>query len=328
MEDEINIIVEGSGIRLDKALLDGLRKNSDFELLSRTQVQDWIDEGNVALNGKVIFKPALKVSGGDTLSVTPPEIEPREIVPYDFALDVLFEDSDLLVINKPAGLTVHPGAGNKDKTLVNALVHRYGAAFTSHNSSDRPGVVHRLDKDTTGVMVIARTDRAMKGLIDQFSARKAKRQYFALVRTLPRADGGIHSSDTGRIDANIGRNPSRRVEMAVLEDGAGLRAVTNWRVEERFPYGSLVRLSLETGRTHQIRVHMNHIKSPVIGDMTYGDFDMLPMNLLRAAKAFGRQALHAESLGFVHPTTGAELEFSAPMPSDMSDLIDTFRKFV
>jgi 23S rRNA pseudouridine1911/1915/1917 synthase len=327
VDEELNFTHVGDAGRLDKVLHDLLTKLPDYEVISRTQVQEWIEEGNVSLNQKVVFKSSAKISANDKISVVPPAIETRVIPPYEFPLDVLFEDKDLVVINKPAGLTVHPGAGNRDKTLVNALVYRYGASFADISSSDRPGVVHRLDKDTTGVLVVARSEKATKGLIDQFSSRKANRQYLALVRTLPRAEGGLHSANSGSVDANIGRNPVRRTEMAVLPSG-GLRAVTNWKVEERFPYGAVVRLSLETGRTHQIRVHMEHLKSPVIGDTTYGNFDMLPQNLLRATKSFNRQALHAETLGFAHPITGEAMKFSSPMPQDMSDLIQTFRSFV
>ncbi len=327
MEGELSFKIEGAPDRLDKALLEYLKTQRDFELISRTQVQEWIDEGSVTVNGKTVFRSSQRVGIGSLVVVAPPEIEPREILPYDFPLSILFEDPEIIVINKPAGLTVHPGAGNKDKTLVNALVHRYGESFSKFSASDRPGVVHRLDKDTTGVLVVARTERAMKGLIEQFSSRKANRQYLALVRTLPRAEGGVHSNESGRIETNLGRHPSRRTEMAVLSEG-GLYAVTNWKVEERFNYGALVRLSLETGRTHQIRVHMNHINSPVIGDATYGDFDMLPFSLLRASNTFARQALHAETLGFKHPVSGEELKFSAPMPQDMTSLVEIFRKFV
>jgi len=327
VSDELNFIVSPPGGRLDKILFELLRAHPDYEFLSRTSVQDWIEEGNVRVNNKVIFKSSQKISASDKLTVVPPEIETKNLVPYDFQLEILFEDEDIVVINKPAGLTVHPGAGNRDKTLVNALINRFGQQFNSFSGSDRPGVVHRLDRDTTGVLVVARTERAMKGLVDQFSNRKAKREYLALVRTLPRAQGGVHTQDSGKIDANIGRNPVRRTEMAVLESG-GLKAVTNWKVEERFPYATLLRVSLETGRTHQIRVHMNHIKSPVMGDPVYGDFDMLPLNLLRTVKAFGRQALHAEKLGFVHPGTGKEMSFVAELPQDMRNLLATFRSFV
>lgn len=327
MDEELNFTYVGDAGRLDKVLHELLTRLPDYEVISRTQVQEWIEEGNVSVNDKVVFKSSAKISNNDRILVVPPAIESRIIPPYEFPLEILFEDKDLVVINKPAGLTVHPGAGNRDKTLVNALVFRYGASFANIATSDRPGVVHRLDKDTTGVLVVARSEKATKGLVEQFSSRKANRQYLALVRTLPRAEGGVHSSNSGTVDANVGRNPVRRTEMAVLSSG-GLKAVTNWKVEERFQYGAVVKLSLETGRTHQIRVHMEYLKSPVIGDTTYGSFDMLPQNLVRASNAFNRQALHAETLGFIHPITGEALKFSSPMPQDMSALIETFRSFV
>lgn len=326
MTNEISFTVSGESGRIDKVLHSLLKTQPDYELISRSLIQEWIEEGNVTVSGKLTYKSSAQVREGDTLEVVPPPIATRELAPYEFPLIVLYEDDDLVVIDKPAGLTVHPGAGNKDKTLVNALVARYGAKFGDYTASDRPGVVHRLDKDTTGVLVVARTEKATKGLISQFSSRQALREYRALVRTLPRAEGGLHSKDKGSIDANIGRNPNRRTEMAVLKTG-GLHAVTHWEIEERFQYGSVAKLNLETGRTHQIRVHMDYVKSPVIGDPTYGEFSMLPQTLLRASRTFGRQALHAFSLGFIHPVTEKSLKFESPIPLEMAELIEEFRKF-
>jgi 23S rRNA pseudouridine1911/1915/1917 synthase len=218
---------------------------------------------------------------------------------------------------------MHPGAGNRDETLVNALVHRFGEQVV-FLSSGRPGIVHRLDKDTSGVVVVARDVETLNALSAQFAARTVGRAYKALVFSTPRAQRQINLSDRGKVDAAIGRHPTKRTSMAVVKEG-GKRAVTNWGVVERMPYGTLIVARLETGRTHQIRVHMNHIHSPVIGDLTYGDFSGLPHELRMNAQRFGRQALHAYRIEFEHPVTKERLSFESPLPEDFRKLIDEFR---
>jgi 23S rRNA pseudouridine1911/1915/1917 synthase len=240
-------------------------------------------------------------------------------------LEILFEDEHLIVINKPCGLSMHPGAGNRVATLANAVVAHVGTHQGEVGEVDRPGIVHRLDKDTTGVVVVAKSAKALTGLAKQFNDRTIKREYLSLVFTTPRAKRAVQLQDSGEVVAAIGRHPTERTKMAVHAEGRP--ALTKWRVVERFSYGTLLANTLQTGRTHQIRVHMDSIGSPVIGDTMYGDFSGLPKHLKEAAERFGRQALHAASLGFSHPIHDTFQEFSAPLPDDMEVLISQFRLF-
>jgi 23S rRNA pseudouridine1911/1915/1917 synthase len=291
--------------------------------LSRAQAEKWIEQGCVAVNGKVIEKAAHKVCAGESVAVCPPQQTPTHLVPLEIDLDLLFEDKHLIVINKPAGLSMHPGAGNSAKTLANAVVAHVGPQQRAVGESDRPGIVHRLDKDTTGVVVVAKSAAVLADLSRQFAERTIERSYEALVYTTPRAVRAIQKSDAGVVRAALGRHTKDRKLMAISQRGK--MAVTHWKVVERFSYGTLLECKLETGRTHQIRVHMTSIGSPVVGDLSYGDFSNLPATLRDAARDFGRQALHAKSLCFTHPITREQMSFVAPTPSDMVKLIALFR---
>lgn len=309
----------GDPQRLDKVLVAEL--GSDLRC-SRSQVEKWIEQGGVSVNARVVTKASWRVSDGDVIEVQAPVDPQTTLTPFQFKLEILFEDAELLVIDKPAGLSVHPGAGNRDQTLANAVVAHVGASQLSVGESNRPGIVHRLDKDTTGVLVIAKTAAAHAALARQFADRSIERAYRALVFTTPRAKRPVQMADEGEIAAPIGRHPSKRTLMAVVEHGKP--AVTRWRVVERFSYGTLLECRLRTGRTHQIRVHLHSLGCPVVGDRTYGDFASLPTKLREAADTFGRQALHAYTLGFEHPTTRERLSFTAPLPKDFSELLAEF----
>lgn len=318
---EVSFTHQGEPTRLDRVLVDALAGGLG---ISRSQVERMIEAGAVEVNGKVARKPALKVEQGDYVCLVGLAEPERQLTPYDFKLSVLFEDEHLLVVDKPAGLAMHPGAGNRAETLANAVVGHVGGSQSGVGEVDRPGIVHRLDKDTTGVVVVAKTTPVHAALSKQFAERTIERSYQALVFTTPRARRAVQLADSGDVRAPIGRHPTQRTMMAVVERGRA--AVTHWSVEQRFVYGTLLRCRLETGRTHQIRVHMNHIGSPVIGDPVYGDFSNLPQKLREAAQTFGRQALHAATLSFTHPVTGQRVSFSAPCPADFEELLAVFAR--
>lgn len=309
--------------RLDTFLMRHLVESG--EDISRTAIQKVIAANGVAVNNQVAKKPGMTIVGQVTVSFSPPVAPPKDIVSYDIPLDRLYEDEYIVVVNKPAGLAVHPGAGNSDKTLINALVGSLQSSADEFPDPVRPGIVHRLDKDTTGLLVVAKTPSALANLSKQFASRAVERRYVVLVGTTPRANREVQCASDGRIETLHGRDPKNRERFTVLPSGGRL-AVTNWTVRETFAYGSLLEVRLETGRTHQIRVHMAWIRSPVVGDLVYGDHSFLPPSLKKLAQEFGRQALHAESLGFVHPITQKRLFFSAPMPAEMGVLVDSFRK--
>lgn len=310
----------GETARLDRVLVSEL---GEVFQCSRSQVERWIEDGRVKIDGKIVTKPAYKVESGDEIELAIVERSASELAPFAFELSILHEDSDLIVVNKPAGLSMHPGAGNRERTLANAIVNHVGRQQLSVGDSDRPGIVHRLDKDTTGVVVVAKSTPIHAVLAKQFAERSIGRTYRALVFTTPRAKRPIQQNDQGEVSAPIGRHPTRRKMMAIVEGGKP--ACTQWQVLERFSYGTLIECRLQTGRTHQIRVHMASIGSPVIGDKTYGDFSNVPQKLRDAAEHFGRQALHAATLTFTHPRTGDRLSFSAPIPDDFAELINLFR---
>ena len=322
---------DAAGARLDQWLTKQL--GTDF---SRSRVQALIRKGAVELHGKPVTDPARKLKTGETVAVQMPEPELPEPQGEDIPLDILYEDSELIVINKPAGLVVHPGAGNATGTLVNALIHHCGDSLSGIGGVRRPGIVHRLDKDTSGVMVVAKTDRAHRSLSEAFAdhglSGDLERAYVALV-------WGAPARNSGAIDATLGRAADRVRRAVVPKDrGDARHAVTHYAVLERFgaksdntAIASLVECRLETGRTHQIRVHMAHIGHPVVGDPDYGQAfrtkaNRLPEPLRTMAKDFSRQALHAKLLAFSHPFTREMMRFEAPLPADMATLVDGFRK--
>jgi 23S rRNA pseudouridine1911/1915/1917 synthase len=285
-----------------------------FPAYSRSRLAEWIKSGDALLDGRQV-RPRDPVRGGEAVSLAVVlEVQTRS-EPEDIALDVLYEDADVIVIDKPAGLVVHPGAGNPAGTLVNALLHR----DPSLNSLPRAGIVHRLDKDTSGVMVVARTLPAHTALVNQLSSREVHRQYLAVVV------GALVSGGTANLP--IDRHPRDRIRMAVREDGR--EAVTHYRLRERFRAHTLLECRLETGRTHQIRVHMAHLKHQILGDPIYGGSLKLPKGatpeLIETLRAFKRQALHAETLEFMHPVSGEPVRCTAPVPADMLHLIAELR---
>ena len=293
-----------AGRRFDAVLADL------FPDYSRSRLAVWIKSGDARLDGKEV-RPRDAVRGGELVTLTVVLEVQTHSQPEDIALDVLYEDEHVFVINKPAGLVVHPGAGNPAGTLVNALLHRDPAL----NALPRAGIVHRLDKDTSGVMVIARTLPAHTALIEQLSSRQVHRQYLAVVV------GALVSGGTA--NAPIERHPRDRIRMAVRDDGKD--AVTHFRLRERFRAHTLLECRLETGRTHQIRVHMAHLKHPIVGDPLYGGPLKLPKGatpeLIEALRGFRRQALHAEVLEFAHPLSGEPVRCTAPVPDDMRALV-------
>ncbi len=268
--------------------------------MTRSQAQRLIKAGRVAVNGARAAAGA-RLQTGDRVRFEAPEPEPMALRPEAIPLAVVYEDEQLLVLNKPAGLVVHPAAGHRSGTLVHALLH-YGEHWSSRGGRERPGLVHRLDKDTSGLLVVARTDRAHEALARQLAARTMRREYFAICV-------GIPAHAAGRIEAPIGRDKRHRQRMAVV--AGGRPAVTHFRVRERFARAAALRLTLETGRTHQIRVHLAYIGHPVLGDPVYGR---------SAPGLIARPALHAEALRFQHPSTGAALRFRAPLPLDLKTL--------
>jgi len=288
-----------AGIRLDQALASLLPE------YSRNRLQNWIRTGNVLINGQ---SPGVrdKVWGGESITVFPeadPATQPDEA--EEIPLAIVFEDPAILVINKPAGLVVHPGSGNHKGTLLNALLHHHRGAA----DLPRAGIVHRLDKDTSGLMVVAKTLKAHTDLVRQMQGRTVKREYLALVQG--------EMDQPGTVDAPLARDPIHRTKRAVHP--MGKQAVTHYAIEERFPSATLLRCSLETGRTHQIRVHMKHISHPLVGDKTYS-------NVRRGrAMSFPRQALHATKLALNHPYTGERMEWSVPLPQDLDALLEVMR---
>jgi 23S rRNA pseudouridine1911/1915/1917 synthase len=320
--------------RLDKALS---RDVPEAEELSRTRLARLIAEGRVRRGGTALTDPKARVAEGEVIEIALPEAEPAATRPEAIPLDVVWEDAELIVVNKPAGMVVHPAPGSADGTLVNALLHHCGESLSGIGGEKRPGIVHRIDKDTSGLLVAAKTDRAHHALARQFETHSAERRYLALCHGVPdpgdpRLAGvkGASFEPGGvlRIATGLDRHRTDRQRQAVTFHG-GRRAVTRVRVLRTFgepPAAALVECWLETGRTHQIRVHMAHVGHGLIGDATYGGARRLSARSVgeagaAAAAAFPRQALHAATLGFRHPVTGASLHFEAPLPADMADLI-------
>ena len=324
--------------RLDKALS---RDVPEAASLSRTRLGRLIADGQVTLNGAVVQDPKAKVREGDIAEIIVPEAAESHIGPEDIPLDVVFEDGDLIVINKPVGMVVHPAPGTPGGTLVNALLHHFGDELSGVGGSKRPGIVHRIDKDTSGLLVIAKSDKAHHGLAAQFEAHSVERYYNAVVYGVPDASDprlrgtrgvSFEPGNIMRITTQLARHKTDRQKQAVLFEG-GRHAVTRARIVESFgtPAGAaLVECWLETGRTHQIRVHMAHAGHGLIGDQTYGGRRKLSAKSFSATaiasvRDFPRQALHAAVLGFEHPVSKEKIRFEAPIPSDMTTLIYALR---
>jgi len=314
-----------TGMRLDQFLA------SMDQIVSRTQAQRLLKSGNVLLNGVSVSAPSRKVYSGQSIQLTVPDNEPSEITPEKGELEILHEDSELVVVNKPAGMVVHPSAGHSSGTLVNYLMHHCDD-LSGIGGVLRPGIVHRLDKDTSGILVSAKTDSAHLDLSSQFKHHTVKRQYQAIVWGVPLKEYGV-------VEASMARHPVRRKEMSIVKSGGdcesinskGKHAVTHWKVLKRFKIASLISCRLETGRTHQIRVHLTSIGHPLIGDKQYGKSPLkncsgLSVELIQTIKSFRRQALHAELLGFKHPETEKWCEFKTNLPEDFSNLLTELQK--
>jgi 23S rRNA pseudouridine1911/1915/1917 synthase len=306
----IDVLLEPAhaGWRLDRALAAAVPS------LSRERLKSLIRSGAVEAQGTAFRDPAVKVKGGEQLRVAVPEPSPAHNEAQDIPLTIAFEDEHLLVVNKPAGLVVHPAAGNFDGTLVNALLYHCAGRLSGIGGVARPGIVHRIDKDTSGLLAVAKTDVAHEGLAKQFAAHSVERRYLAIVSGVPKSSGGT-------VDAPLARSAANRKKIAIVQSGRGKRAVTRWNRLEVLDHSALVECRLETGRTHQVRVHMASIGHPLIGDPVYGGSGKTHGKLLQEL-SFHRQALHAAELGFTHPVTKRSLSFSSPMPPDMQELFD------
>ena len=302
MEQKHEIIITEPGMRADKAI------SAALPALSRSAVQALIQDGRVLCNGAPVQK-STKLPVQSVLTVEIPPARPLEVVAQNIPLDIVYEDSDLLVVNKPKGMVVHPAAGNEDGTLVNALLYHCGDSLSGINGVIRPGIVHRIDKDTSGLLIVAKNDAAHRSLAEQIKTHSFTREYRAVVYGRIKADGTV--------DAPIARHPQERKRMAVVRSPAAREAVTHYFVVRHFTGFTQLRLRLETGRTHQIRVHMAYIGHPVAGDPVYG-----PKKVITS---LGGQCLHAGLIGFVHPRTGRYMEFEAPLPPYFTDFLKTLR---
>lgn len=312
-----------SMVRIDKFLADKIRN------VSRNRIQQAADAGCILVNGSAV-KSSYRVKPHDSISVvmaTPPHS--TEINPENIPLSIIYEDNELLVVDKPAGLVVHPAQGNYSGTLINALLYHLSEVPLFKSGEVRPGLVHRIDKNTSGLLVIAKTELSMNRIAKQFFDRTTSRLYWALV-------WGDMEGDSGTITGNIGRSIRDRKKMQVFAQGEqGKHATTHWRVLERFGFVTLIECNLDTGRTHQIRVHLEHIKHPLFNDEVYGGNRVLKGNTSTKYKQYidncfaicPRQALHAKTLGFTHPTTGKPMSFDSKLPSDMTTLIDKWRGY-
>ena len=298
------------GKRIDQVLAEL------FPDFSRSRLQNWFKKGKVKIDDEIRLKQKEKLQGGETIEIQAELEEEVAFLPQDIPLDILYEDSSIIIINKPAGMVVHPAAGNPDGTMQNALLH-FDPTLAS---VPRAGIVHRLDKETSGILMVARNLTAHKSLVEQLQARSIKREYRALTQGIITAGGTIEQP--------IGRHPTQRVKMAVTANGKP--AITHYRVLERLSCHTYIQVNLETGRTHQIRVHMAHIRHPLAGDPVYGGRTRFPAGasepFMEILRNFRRQALHAYRLGLIHPDSGEAMEWSAEIPDDMQQLLDAARK--
>ena len=306
-DDKITGQIPGdySGMRLDKALA---KLHPDH---SRSTIQKWLKDALVSVDDEILPQKQ-KVNGGEIFEIQLPRQQAVTFTAQDVQIDIVYEDGDIIVVNKQAGLVVHPGAGNRDGTLLNGLLYLDPSLY----DLPRAGIVHRLDKNTSGLMVVARNESSRLSLVEQLQSRRVSREYLTIVCGVPISGGTV--------DAAICRHFSDRKRMAVNDSGKP--AISHYRVSEKFRNHSLLTVKLETGRTHQIRVHMQHIGYPVLGDPVYGQRLSLPKNasdpLVSALRTFKRQALHAEKLSFVHPGNGKRVEFGQPLPGDMGEMIE------
>lgn len=305
-EEIYNLIIEedGQGERIDSFIA------ANLEGPSRSFIQKLIEQGKVTLNGAMVTSKKEKLKAGDQVEIAVPPPEQLEILAEDIPLDIVYEDDDVLVVNKPKGMVVHPAVGNYSGTLVNAIMFHCGKRLSSINGVIRPGIVHRIDKDTSGLLMIAKNDKAHESLSAQLADHSITRTYVALVYN-------NFTKDEGTVDEPIGRDPKNRLRQAVTYTNSK-RAVTHYKVLERYGEYTLVQCNLETGRTHQIRVHMAFIKHPLVGDMVYGP--------KKSKFKIEGQMLHAKTLGFIHPTTGEYMEFNSPIPEYFNDILTKLRK--
>jgi 23S rRNA pseudouridine1911/1915/1917 synthase len=305
---DVRLDAAHAGWRLDRALAAAL------PTMSRERLKTLIRSGAVEAEGKPLRDPALKVRGEEALRLAVPEPRPAHNEPQDIPLAVVFEDEHLLVVDKPVGMVVHPAAGNVDGTLVNALLHHCAGGLSGIGGVARPGIVHRIDKDTSGLLVVAKTDVAHEGLAKQFAAHSIGRRYLAIVNDVPKVGHGT-------IDAPLARSSANRKKIAIVQGARGKRSVTHWKRLEILKDAALVECRLETGRTHQVRVHMASIGHPLVGDPVYGRSGKTHGKLLKDLQ-FHRQALHAAEIEFTHPVTKNRLSFASPMPPDMQELFN------
>ena len=316
--NQLNLEVAGKKERLDAWM------GSQLPDLSRSRLQKLIEQGYIQLNGQICTNKNTKVGQGDHLKITIPDSQPLELTAEAIELDILYEDEYLIIINKPADLVVHPAPGHESGTLVNALLH-HCPNLAGIGGIQRPGIVHRLDKDTTGAIVIAKTDQAHQHLQAQLKTKTARREYMALVH-------GVPKSETGTIDLPIGRHRSDRQKMAIIAvEKGGRNAVTHWQVKERLGNYTLMEFRLETGRTHQIRVHLSHGGHSIVGDQTYGNnarkIQGSPDYLQEELKKMNHQALHSFYIRFIHPISGIRIEFEKGLPVDYNHLLEVIRKY-
>ena len=316
---DVTVKAISAGMRLDKFLSD------HFIELSRSRLKSLIIDGSVSNGESQVRDASYCVKSGQNFIITLPAVKPATPLGQKMNLDVIYEDEDVIIIDKPAGLVVHPAAGNLDNTLVNALIAHCGVSLSGIGGEMRPGIVHRLDKDTSGLMVVAKNDRAHRGLAEQFSKHNVERAYKAVVWGVPKFESGV-------IKGNIGRNPHNRKKMAIVNRG-GKHAITHYRIEKKLgtareSWASLIECRLETGRTHQIRVHLTSLGNPIIGDPIYGSKHINKLenkisdNLKKSFQLLNGQALHAYLLGFVHPINGKKILFESALPPEISALLE------